>query len=121
MLHRILALEDQTRQFEAAVLALVQKVLERLDALEQRIAAMPPPPREPSGCMGDILAVLRAAGGPLTTAGVLDALAKAGKEWSESTVRHTLAAAVDAGILANTQGKDSKGYILPHNRADVAG
>jgi hypothetical protein len=77
------------------------------EALAERLAA-----GQPNGCLADIQTVLGLAGKRLTTAGILDALAAAGLDWSESTVKGTLSAAVDAGNLTNDQRANPKGYAL---------
>lgn len=82
-----------------------------IDGLRTDIAALKAKP-EPSGCLRDILAVLRTAGRRLTTNRILEELEKAGYEWSESTVRHTLATAVASELLTNDQQSDPRGYGL---------
>lgn len=88
-------------------------LVEIRDLLRQLLAARAArEPREPEGCLGHVVAVLRAAGKRLTTTRVLEELAKAGHEWSETTVKHTLAAAVGAGVLVNDPESGPRGYGL---------
>jgi hypothetical protein len=94
---------------------LIQAV--QLPVPPQLAASLPPAEPEPgrpiSPCVVDILDVLQAAGVPLTTTRLLAELAKAGKEWSERTVKGYLAEMVKDGTLTNPEGVTPRGYRLP--------
>lgn len=77
-----------------------------------------PPPAEERGrpisqVVVDIMEVMEATKKPLTQYGVLTALAKAGKEWSQRSVAGHLAEMVRDGVLVNPEGARPAGYRLP--------
>ena len=82
--------------------------------------AQPTRTRE-SKCLDDIRAALQDAGRRLTTTQLLAALDRRGTPWGESTVKHTLAAAVDAGFLTNDQRANPRGYGLAEGQPAEAG
>lgn len=98
----------------ALLLRLVKRQRRQLRRLARLIKLrLAPLPHEPTGCLRDICLVLRQAGRRLTTTGILDALAKGGLGWGEATVKFTLSAAVEAGILTNDQKANPRGYSIP--------
>lgn len=92
----------------------------RLAELEERARTARRPPKGPTGCLHDIKQALKHAGHRLTTVGVQDAMARLNLGWSESTVKATLSAAVDAGLLTNCQSGSPRGYGLPEWDAEAA-
>jgi hypothetical protein len=126
------ALEElrlSVRSIQGALRLRLDRMEERLEALERRGApppgpasaapaeppvAAPPeaPPPLPTPAMIDILATLRAKGQRLTTALLLSALQEAGFDWSDSTIKHTLPLMVKVGWLDNDPRASPPGYGL---------
>jgi hypothetical protein len=76
----------------------------------------PAPQPRYGACPTDIVRVLEAAGRPLTTQEVLDALAGRNLHHGESTVKRWLACLVKSGAIENPDGGDPPGYRLPATR-----
>jgi hypothetical protein len=76
----------------------------------------PPPPKaeEPGRCLLDIVALLARENRRLTTDQIFAGLARQGTPHGDSTVRKTLAKAVDDGLLGNEPDAKPRGYSLPH-------
>jgi hypothetical protein len=63
-----------------------------------------------SRCVLDILATLREAGKPLTETKLLEALAKAGYDWSRTHVERHIKGMMADGTLENVQEGRQRGY-----------
>jgi hypothetical protein len=112
--------EDAIREWVAAAGVHVDQVV--LNRRGRPVLVLPLPASPASGdvkgaglsaCVRDILDVLEAADGPLTTTRILDALAKRGREWSQRSVAGHLAELVRDGTLENVQDGPRRGYRVP--------
>jgi hypothetical protein len=76
----------------------------------------PPPPKaeEPGHCLLNVVALLARENRRLTTDQIFAGLARQGTPHGDSTVRKTLAKAVDDGYLGNEPDAKPRGYSLPH-------
>jgi hypothetical protein len=76
----------------------------------------PPPPKaeEPGHCLLNVVALLARENRRLTTDQIFAGLARQGTPHGDSTVRKTLAKAVDDGFLGNEPDAKPRGYSLPH-------
>jgi hypothetical protein len=82
-------------------------------ALPMALAVPPLDPAEwrPTPCEADVLRVIGEADRPLTTSGVLQALARAGLDHGESTVKQALSRLVKSHRLCN----EGRGYHPPRS------
>jgi hypothetical protein len=72
----------------------------------------PPPAEEPGRCLLNIVALLARENRRLTTDQIFAGLARQGTPHGDSTVRKTLAKAVDDGYLGNRPDATPRGYGL---------
>lgn len=69
--------------------------------------------REPTrGCGADVLRAMRDADCRLTTSQIMDALAAAGKEWSERQVKRCLVGLQEVGAIDKNPNAEPPGYGL---------